>query len=993
MKIKIILCATLLFSIYARLLAQSPCINEVSTEHTNPTNNSLPYVLDINGNPIVDNRYLNGFNWNAIDPATGTPASFPTINMQYNQNMMNMHNTQFPDYYNYIKNGEKMTVENGWELLLLNLGRFPNQDIIPVPDFTDIPYMVFYNKYRGVVRVLANYGNGILSSSPNIDAMRIELTISDGSENLNGILRLNEEKDKALDQKTSVKKVSALAFHPNQPNKWFSADFQITYDPCICYYPSLLQIKFHAIENQTLDLVGREISLNQNLVSGKAINTQNFLTNFDYTTETAEGGMVMYKALEYLVNEYEAKLDKYQAELDLVNEYNKKIRRNKVVISAFKHLVLNGGSAAISEIIGMSWFQEMDTIAEDLLGKDYIDEKAIIKEAKKGFSEEVNKFFTKNFKEKPTPTSPVTPTATFSEMRFSGQISNYTTLNGPFFFTPGTYGTEGTIDLSTGMQPLLNSTSEYPIYNEALGVFALLETPKIIASKNSDNNVKDKVFLRLGYYPDDGDGYEAISDFYRYQEWTKEYQFKIGSPLKYRFNPVLDIKDYKIESSLVVLAEVKTTPSVNAAQKTLYQSFLNPNFNVNFESMEIDLNKFKPLIHDGIAYENVENELIIPTSALNNVFENDVNQIVTKDKFKVSTPYVDINAFSGVTTSLGIINQTFKNKEVTYSGEYLFIDSANWGFTYGGVNNQINFNGNITANQLVPNIETNLDNGIYYDFKFQLKLLIEVEYNTLRTDGTPNTSLISLTYDIPFKGFLDETDNVNWQSNDLVQDLINTNNNFVQFPENIVYENTIFDGSNVHDCKKNGQNYTCRAWNDIKILDNIIVQPGYKVDFIAGNEITVLPQTMLSPESSLSILPLLNYSNPMPESNFTVVKDFCKGANGNAPAYKANAPSKRILDLEVNSATNEENAIKDLNWDFSIYPNPTTSNTTVVLSGNNSTNYSVEVIDMTGKVIYSIVNNGEVSTSELELNGISKGVYFVKVNTLQGTKMKQLVIQ
>jgi hypothetical protein len=48
---------------------------------------------------------------------------------------------------------------------------------------------------------------------------------------------------------------------------------------------------------------------------------------------------------------------------------------------------------------------------------------------------------------------------------------------------------------------------------------------------------------------------------------------------------------------------------------------------------------------------------------------------------------------------------------------------------------------------------------------------------------------------------------------------------------------------------------------------------------------------------------------------------------------------------------------------------------------------------MTGKVIYSKVNNGEVSSSELELSGISKGVYFVKVNTLQGTKMKQLVIQ
>jgi hypothetical protein len=46
-----------------------------------------------------------------------------------------------------------------------------------------------------------------------------------------------------------------------------------------------------------------------------------------------------------------------------------------------------------------------------------------------------------------------------------------------------------------------------------------------------------------------------------------------------------------------------------------------------------------------------------------------------------------------------------------------------------------------------------------------------------------------------------------------------------------------------------------------------------------------------------------------------------------------------------------------------------------------------------GKVVYTKGNRAETTQTVLDLTGISKGVYFVKVNTLLGTKMKHLVIQ
>lgn len=81
---------------------------------------------------------------------------------------------------------------------------------------------------------------------------------------------------------------------------------------------------------------------------------------------------------------------------------------------------------------------------------------------------------------------------------------------------------------------------------------------------------------------------------------------------------------------------------------------------------------------------------------------------------------------------------------------------------------------------------------------------------------------------------------------------------------------------------------------------------------------------------------------------------------------------------------------------FEMYPNPTSSNTTLNFKLDKSTQVNVDVYDMLGqKVIAS--NNGTMSAGEHAMNidctGLQSGVYFVKIATDNGTVTKRLVVQ
>src|SRR5690606_29280609 len=126
----------------------------------------------------------------------------------------------------------------------VNLGKYPD-DITPhtQTSLNVIPYLAFYNKYKGVLRVFVQYGYN--ETPPNsIKGVKIELKYSNINK-MSGILRLGEGSDQSLDQNSDVKILTAIAPKTGQQSIWMSADFQLSYDPCVCFIPSNLNLDFH----------------------------------------------------------------------------------------------------------------------------------------------------------------------------------------------------------------------------------------------------------------------------------------------------------------------------------------------------------------------------------------------------------------------------------------------------------------------------------------------------------------------------------------------------------------------------------------------------------------------------------------------------------------------------------------------------------------------------------------------------------------------------
>jgi len=957
----------LFLSISIKNQAQN-CDHNVSTNILNPTNNALP-----SNSTVYGERFLNAFNWNLLD-SDGVLAPYQLQNMQYNQNMVNLQSSSLGDYYTYIFNGEKMTYENGWELLLLNIGKFPNlMSIQNNIDYADIPYIVLYNRYQGIIRVFANYGDGYLSNNISINAMRIEISFEEyqlGLSNSNGMFRLNAGNDISLSDSTKVKKVTAMAKHPNVANKWFSADFQIAYDPCICYHPSNLRLNFYAIENVDLALYGRQIQLEQDLINGKAINSKDFLTNFELDDlGNAKDGMVMYKAMDYLVNDYITKLQAYQAKLAEVNEINANVERNLAIMNAFKFVILGGGNAAISGIANTPWFGKLLTYANDLVGKTEIKKDELVKEAKKGLAKGLDLFITKNFVKEPVPTSPTAPTANFSEMNFQGKLTKYTEITGPRFYTPGSYGSIG-----TGSPPILEYPT-YPIYNDPLGIFALLESPKIQAYKQ----IGAEEFNDLQYnFPIGFTLGQKDIQFQRYQTWSNFYQFKILEGLKFRFNKSLDIKHYEIKASIKLIAKPK---GQNSQYPTRYQCYLDPSKNYNLEADNVNLNTFQNLISKGLPKGTL---LTNPDFIKLNYLV--ANQTTTqKDKIEAITPFIPIDAFNKFNFGIGLLN------EVTSYSEDVLLQ-----YQYEEIYNQSTNSWEVTFDENSPAIETpvvvSTNSGFNYEFELELKLLIDVTYNQPRTDLSENKTTLSLTYKIP-------SSNINWITSPIQSTPINnTVNDLSSYSENIIFKNTNFNGQNIQNCLLNGTTYTCHAWNDIKIEGDLNCLNGFKANLIAGNNIETFPESVISPEISLSIIPVLDYSQPMPEATPTYVSSFCSKQNPAGQNYLADTYNKTALDSIINAQDANTNVsivatqLERSELDFQLFPNPSSQLTTVIVEGNESGLATLSIFDVMGKE-QNLIIQGQNGQFNFDVSTLAKGMYFVRVNTIGASKTKQLIVK
>ncbi len=92
--------------------------------------------------------------------------------------------------------------------------------------------------------------------------------------------------------------------------------------------------------------------------------------------------------------------------------------------------------------------------------------------------------------------------------------------------------------------------------------------------------------------------------------------------------------------------------------------------------------------------------------------------------------------------------------------------------------------------------------------------------------------------------------------------------------------------------------------------------------------------------------------------------------------------------------TMEENSIASSNT-FTVYPNPASDKITVMFSSDKVSNYTLKIVDISGRIIFNEGLNGGVGENQFELNlsTIAKGVYMILLESDNGIMQKKIIVE
>lgn len=494
----------------------------------------------------------NNFSWIPFDGMQGPPSTGVFIN-PYSDNGMNAAQAQMLNPGSAFGVQEMdMYPEDGWELIKINLGYTPDLTPLVPSEFPDVPYIILYNKYRGILRVFAKTFIGLTSPTTYKTAKIIlefdqnyNPALNAGDSDYSNTFMMSGELAQPLDQPTKITKLINVAEHPNNYQKWFYADFELAYDACACFYRSDLRLSFEFVNSSDVKLAGRSVSIEDELLDNN-LNVKydnGFLTNvFEDPSGFAQSGSVIYGTMDQMVDDYLNKLEAYKASLQDYNKIQNVLQRQLVLVLwkavktygvSFAASALSAPAAAILINLSILNLRKLGVLDLDAYanGSVKVNKDVLKKKMKEFFGEQVNKLtadFTKNL-DPGAPKQPSMPTAIFSEMSMAGSITSSSRVDGPRFFNPGTYNcytvnTVGT-NFSTST-PVTNYV--YPTYNQAVGIFSLLRTPRL------EQYVEEDYSPNLVIVPGNN-----IPNYY--VQYTYKNVYRLKEPLLYALNPALNI--------------------------------------------------------------------------------------------------------------------------------------------------------------------------------------------------------------------------------------------------------------------------------------------------------------------------------------------------------------------------------------------------------------------------------------------------------------------
>jgi len=417
---------------------------------------------------------------------------------------------------------------DGWELIKQDLGYLENDGSgnslasnQNLNTSSQIPYIMLYNKFSGVLRVMGFHHPDLNTISGNNMLMTVSFRRDGDPSNqtvYSGLFNTYDQLLDPLNEKTNIDQVSTICVFPGT-SSFFWGDFQTCYDPCTCIKDAKLYFDFNKFN------ISQDFTLNGNLLN---LNTSpdydeinklilSMLTKSASNTAfnpSGNGGYVQFRDIKQANNYYKNLIDAGPY------VYKDKIKAEWDEFTGFLDGIASVATAgAGGGLVG--W-------ARKLIFSSRADD---VKSGLKEFGE-VSGFLSKiaNFLvSKPGSSSLNAVQRGFSLSGFSvsTEPSGVNTL---VLKAPGSSSSRA----SNGVE--FSNTSVAPVYNEILGTFATLQKPVID--------------YQLKVISEDG----ALIK--RQTTWRIN-----PSSFKFSLNPSLDLLDYNLNAVLEIKVQIKRDQS------------------------------------------------------------------------------------------------------------------------------------------------------------------------------------------------------------------------------------------------------------------------------------------------------------------------------------------------------------------------------------------------------------------------------------------------
>lgn len=928
--------------LFSYISGVSQCvIQEISTNPENPVNEQfVDHIAEFFDNQTINyshNPYLNtGFDW--YPSQTNSTLNFLT---GVTQNMGNPFTTaHIAPSYSYLlpsgsstANPKEYRWEDGWELMYLNSGYFPdgnpyngqplgspynpNGTHLPVQASNpNIPYFVLYNRYRGLLRIFARYDGGDVWD----DAMHVSLGLWDNSKN--GVLRHANRIDRPLDQKTETEKIQSAKAPPTSgATSWFMADLQMGYDPCSCKRDSRFVIKFVATDIIAIDIEGRSVSIND------AVNNSNYTQrdffNFDSQNEV---GSRVYTIMDSLYKEYEDKLSDYNS--TLLDFKSPSTTLKKTALSAVKTTLANGNVTLSTETAKLL----IDAATQLGLPGD-LSQKNIAKTMESAgktlLSNHYDFLSAQLFQIPKDPGSaPTIPVATFEESSFKGTLTDQDEQSTGLLFVPGTLPNAFNSVLISDITP-----HAFPAYNKPLGLFAMTESPKIIFGIDYSKTIET-----FEVESDDEKGnYPGVSS-----PWLHEVGFpeiidsvtlkheifvKLDEPLKFALNNSVDFDEDKTKIYAKFIVEL---------EDELDSAFLSSNWK-----------------EAGILEVIDSTEHFLPNLRIEHYFPNSP-QNGDGHKAVLQTKWSDVTNFG---------QKVFKaevDRKAWYVKERELLN---------GQNLVLFFIDQVSPIEFEQKGDLNIKS-------IKLRIMADMYFEQLGSDEEQINTTQVFTYLV--------YDNER-QENPNATEIVVEDQELPYLPGTVILdEHSEINGSHEAIFDAIGVNLILKAENFWIKEDGLNVGPLAKATLIAQNEIHIDPNAEINPDVLMEIEPLQYVFGASFPVGQDYIESYCNEENGAYQADHLVASKKDNVDSELEIESSNDQMEEGI--ELTVYPNPTARNEIFLDISNVSSKSTgvVTVVDNYGKLVLQenidVYNN---SKYRIDISLISSGIYHLQLRTDQ----------